>query len=105
MVSTVRHKPESAGEGAQEMRKPVLAVLAAALAVTLTPAGASAATPDPLDWGACPEGAVGGPFAAQVHCTTVSVPLDYAKPEARAIEVMVSRLASQNPAERRGVLL
>jgi pimeloyl-ACP methyl ester carboxylesterase len=88
------------------MRKAVVAVLAtAAMAVTLTPAGASATTPEPLEWGVCPEGAVTGPYASQVQCTTVPVPLDYTKPEGKTIEVMVSRLASQNPAVRRGVLL
>jgi pimeloyl-ACP methyl ester carboxylesterase len=87
------------------MRKLVLAILAAALAVTLIPGGVSATTPDPLKWGACPEGAVTGPYAALVQCATVPVPLDYTKPDGKQIEVMVSRLASQNPAKRRGVLL
>jgi pimeloyl-ACP methyl ester carboxylesterase len=88
------------------MRKAVVAVVAAAaMAVTLAPVGASATTPDPLGWGACPEGAVTGPVAPQVQCTTVPVPLDYTTPEGKTIEIMISRLASQNPAKRRGVLL
>lgn len=68
---------------------------------------AAAAEPPPaaLEWGECPEGAATGPAAAQLRCATVPVPVDYDDPDGPTIEVMVSRLASQKPDERRGVLM
>ncbi|RDG35549.1 alpha/beta hydrolase [Streptomyces corynorhini] len=86
-----------------------LALTAAALAVTVLPASASAATPPPptapapgtLRWGPCPEGA----SAPRLECSTLEVPLDYRDPDGRRIEVAVSRLASEKPSRRRGVLL
>ncbi|HEU5470265.1 MAG TPA: alpha/beta hydrolase [Actinophytocola sp.] len=41
----------------------------------------------------------------QLQCATLDVPLDYRNPSGATIEVAVSRLASPNPAKRRGVLL
>jgi pimeloyl-ACP methyl ester carboxylesterase len=41
----------------------------------------------------------------RVECATLEVPLDYRKPDGRQIEIAVSRLASQVPSKRRGVLL
>ncbi|GAA2333277.1 alpha/beta hydrolase [Streptomyces kunmingensis] len=79
---------------------------AAVAAATSLPAAASSAattptTPDALRWGPCPEGVA----APRLECSTLDVPLDYRNPDGRQIEVAVSRLASQKPSKRRGVLL
>ncbi|MFF1923567.1 alpha/beta hydrolase [Streptomyces sp. NPDC058221] len=79
-----------------------LALAATTLAATLIPAGPAApATPGPLRWGPCPKEAA----APRLTCSTLEVPLDYRDPDGRQIKVAVSRLASRNPAQRRGVLL
>lgn len=52
-----------------------------------------------LAWGACP-----GVDDPRLRCATVRVPLDHARPAGRTIELMVSRLAAADPAERRGAL-
>ncbi|MCW8102534.1 alpha/beta hydrolase [Streptomyces tauricus] len=94
-----------------------LAFTAAALTVTVLPASASTATPSSpasattgatttpapgtLRWGPCPQGAA----APRLQCSTLEVPLDYRHPDGRKIEVAVSRLASEKPSRRRGVLL
>ncbi|TDC31735.1 alpha/beta hydrolase [Kribbella albertanoniae] len=54
-------------------------------------------------WGKCPTGVA--PGSPQLQCAKIPVPLDYAKPDGRKIEIMISRLASAKPAKRRGVLL
>lgn len=63
------------------------------------------APPQP-QWVACPEG-VENPEegAAQLQCTTVPVPLNYDDPDGTQIDITISRLASENPDARRGVLL
>jgi pimeloyl-ACP methyl ester carboxylesterase len=63
----------------------------------------AAAEPVKLAWGKCPTGVA--PGAPQLRCAKVPVPLDYSKPDGRKIEIVISRLASAKPAERRGVLL
>ncbi|MFD0053171.1 alpha/beta hydrolase [Streptomyces sp. NPDC127168] len=84
-----------------------LTLTAAALAATALPAAASPAadtgTPPPstLEWGPCPEGA----DAPRLRCSTLEVPLDYRDPDGRRIEIAVSRLASEKPSRRRGVLI
>jgi pimeloyl-ACP methyl ester carboxylesterase len=40
-----------------------------------------------------------------MRCATLEVPLDYQRPSGRKIEITVSRLPSQHPQKRRGVLL
>ncbi|MFE2110730.1 alpha/beta hydrolase [Kitasatospora sp. NPDC059463] len=73
----------------------------------LTPATAFAAG-DPLQpyaqqelrWERCDAGR-----PAAFECAKVKVPLDYADPGGRKIEVAVSRVAATNPGERHGVLL
>ncbi|GAB7046224.1 alpha/beta hydrolase [Catenuloplanes indicus] len=81
----------------------------AALAGLLGMAGALIAMPPAtaapaLHWAACPADAAINPLVA-VQCATVPVPLDYADPDGEQIEIMISRVASPNPAKRRGVLL
>lgn len=72
-------------------------------------AAAGAQRPDAgsLDWGKCPDlGALEGtPQAAALQCATLTVPLDYDKPNGKTIELAISRLRSTAPDERRGVLL
>ncbi|MFG2390356.1 alpha/beta hydrolase [Streptomyces lavendulae] len=80
---------------------PLLAagIAAAAFLSTLTPAAASPA-PAGLRWQPC-----GGPAPAALQCATLTVPLDYADPGGRKIDIAVSRLRASRPQERRGVLL
>ena len=47
----------------------------------------------------------GDAAAPGLECSTIKVPLDYQDPGGRQIDVAISRLASKNPAQRRGVLL
>ncbi|WP_152360851.1 alpha/beta hydrolase [Microlunatus speluncae] len=56
-----------------------------------------------LAWGACPEGTA--PTNPLLECATLPVPLDYDDPDGRTIDIMISRLPSQNPEERRGILI
>lgn len=63
-------------------------------------------TAEPLEWSTCPEGVenpADGP--ARLQCATVPVPLDYADPDGRQIDITISRLPSGKPDVRRGVLL
>ncbi|MGW7350273.1 alpha/beta hydrolase [Streptomyces sp. NPDC054784] len=99
-------------------RKLALALAVTATAVAVIP-GASAAmrdtpsSPEPLSWKACPKEEkkptkADDPVAdaaARLECTTLEVPLDYRHPDGRKIDIAVSRLASESPAKRRGVLL
>ncbi|MCP2183224.1 TAP-like protein [Prauserella alba] len=106
----------------EHMRKAVTCVLTAAFVLSAVPgvsaaAGSAApgvpsamsATPtqngpiagDSLRWGPCP----GEVSAPSLECSTLTVPVDYRKPDGRKIELAVSRLPSQDPSKRRGVLL
>ncbi|WP_330275968.1 alpha/beta hydrolase [Lentzea sp. NBC_00516] len=76
-----------------------VALVVTALLATAVPAGSAAA--QTLTWGACPEGAA----APRLECSTLEVPLDHHNPGGERIEIAISRLASENPAKRRGVLL
>ncbi|MFC9685978.1 alpha/beta hydrolase [Streptomyces sp. NPDC056948] len=78
-----------------------LTVAATAGAASLIPGVSVAATPDPVRWGPCPE-KVASP---RLECSTLEVPLDYRDPDGRQIEIAISRLASEEPSRRRGVLL
>ncbi|WP_435842888.1 alpha/beta fold hydrolase [Streptomyces lavendulae] len=42
---------------------------------------------------------------ATYECATIKVPLDYRRPEGRRIDLAISRIKSQNPAKRHGVML
>lgn len=78
-------------------------MVTAGLAAWLVAAPAEAAPRTEPAWGACPEDVETGGQA--LECTTVPVPLDYSAPDGTTIDLTVSRLASTNPATRRGVLL
>ncbi|SFO15605.1 hypothetical protein SAMN05421805_11062 [Saccharopolyspora antimicrobica] len=58
------------------------------------------ASADALEWGPCPEG-----IAPGLECSTLEVPLDYRDPGGRQVKLAISRLASEKPSQRRGVLL
>ncbi|WP_424186852.1 alpha/beta hydrolase [Actinokineospora sp. G85] len=77
-----------------------VALAAAAVAVAVVPVS-HAATPEALRWGPCPADVT----SPGLRCSTLRVPLDYRHPGGRQIEIVLSRLASENPARRRGVLL
>ncbi|MFF8550582.1 alpha/beta hydrolase [Streptomyces albidoflavus] len=100
-----------------------LALSATAATLTALPGAAAARTPETLRWKPCAEeqrqpaetpkdaqDAKGGegaevPELPPLECATLDVPLDYADPGGRQIEIAVSRLASEKPERRRGVLL
>ncbi|ASR37586.1 hydrolase [Prauserella marina] len=83
------------------MRKTLTLAFVTAVAVTAVPGVSTAASPDTVQWGPCPE-EVTSPL---LECSTLEVPLDYRDPDGEKIEIAISRLASENPAQRRGVLL
>ena len=71
---------------------------------TPTPPPTPTPTPTPpVAWGECPDDVL-DPYA-QLQCVLIPVPLDYTQPDGEKIELMVSRHASTNPSERRGVLM
>ncbi|HEX7302960.1 alpha/beta hydrolase [Lentzea sp.] len=76
-------------------------VTAAAAALVAAPGASSAAPVTKVNWVACPADVA----LQDLECGTLSVPLDYREPEGRRTEVMISRLASKNPAKRKGILL
>jgi pimeloyl-ACP methyl ester carboxylesterase len=77
--------------------------LVAAPAMAQEPGAPPAPPAPPVVWGDCPDDVL-DPFA-QLQCVLIPVPLDYSNPESDTIELMVSRHASTNPSERRGVLM
>ncbi|WP_329331817.1 alpha/beta hydrolase [Streptomyces sp. NBC_00663] len=88
-------------------RTALLSVLTAAAAAL--PAAPAHATPPPapaLHFGACPDTVPQPAAPDRVECARLGVPLDWAHPDGRRIEVAVSRVpASGTPAEHRGALL
>ncbi|GAB3815331.1 alpha/beta hydrolase [Kribbella italica] len=55
-----------------------------------------------MKWAPCPPDVV---QYVPLECAKLDVPLDYRKPEGRQIEIALSRLASKDPSQRRGILL
>ncbi|MEW1612226.1 MULTISPECIES: alpha/beta hydrolase [unclassified Streptomyces] len=84
-----------------------LTLTAAVTPAAVTPAAHSrpvgAAAP-PLAWRPC-EPPAGTPFPAGQECAELRVPLDYADPGGRTVEVAVTRLRTDRPDARRGTLL
>ncbi|CDR08605.1 alpha/beta hydrolase [Streptomyces iranensis] len=106
-------------------------VAATAVALTVIPEvsvatpDTAATTQDTVRWGPCSEKADSARKAAspskaasadkaasarkaassRLECSTLKVPLDYRDPGGRQIEIAISRLASEKPSQRRGVLL
>lgn len=58
-----------------------------------------------VEWGACPADVATEAAPYVLTCAKIPVPLDYADPDGEQIELQLSRMASDNPAARRGVLL
>ncbi|WP_406346489.1 alpha/beta hydrolase [Streptomyces sp. NBC_00648] len=86
----------------------VLSALAATIAA-LAPATPVQATTTPAPsprFGPCPESIPAPAAPAQVECGSLSVPLDWERPDGEHIRIAVSRVrASGPPEERRGILL
>ena len=85
------------------MRKPAsITVLLSFLPLLLvTPpmqAASASAVPAAIAWTPCAEDSV-------VECGTLTVPLDYTRPDGRTLSIAVSRLPAADPDRRRGVLL
>lgn len=78
----------------------VAAMLGLASSVVAPTATAQQAGPA---WGPCPADVK--TETVVLECATIPVPLNYSDPGGEQIELMVSRLASKNPAKRRGVLM
>ncbi|WP_328692479.1 alpha/beta hydrolase [Streptomyces phaeochromogenes] len=77
-------------------------VLGLTLPLTATASTApTALRAKPLDWTKCE----GTGFGPRQECATVDVPMDYADPGGEKIGIAVSRIRSEKPAVRRGVLL
>ncbi|MGI5192836.1 alpha/beta hydrolase [Streptomyces sp. CA-288835] len=77
-----------------------VALAATTVAATATPGVSVAATPDTVRWGPCPKDVA----SPRLECSTLEVPLDYRDPDGKQIEIAISRLASKEPSQRRGVL-
>ncbi|MEW2496132.1 alpha/beta hydrolase [Streptomyces nodosus] len=78
------------------------AVLLGLVAPLTLAAPASATAPgSALHWTECRTGAPG----PRQQCATVKVPLDYAVPAGRKIDIVVSRVRAEKPSARRGALL
>lgn len=81
------------------------AVTAALVVTVASLVGSAPATAAPaIEWGACPPEIVSQPGGEALQCGSMSVPLDYTKPNGQHISVAVSKLAAP-PGKRRGVLL
>ncbi|MFI8277736.1 alpha/beta fold hydrolase [Streptomyces sp. NPDC085929] len=79
-------------------------LVAASLPLLTAPQAAAAQTPGYMRqkpaWHRCsPDRPV------DYECATLKVPLDYQHPEGRTLDLAISRMKSENPAKRRGVLL
>ncbi|MFJ6082518.1 alpha/beta hydrolase [Streptomyces sp. NPDC092369] len=80
----------------------LIAVSSLLLGLTAPLAAHASTSPqaDALDWSACGSGA-----DPRQECATLQVPLDYADPDGRRIDIAVSRIAAEKPSTRRGALL
>ncbi|MEU0685921.1 alpha/beta hydrolase [Streptomyces uncialis] len=54
-----------------------------------------------VDWGMCADASLA---ASGTECAHLTVPLDHGHPQGRTIRIAVSRIASTDPARRRGIL-
>ncbi|MGX2995317.1 alpha/beta hydrolase [Streptomyces sp. JNUCC 64] len=76
-------------------------LLSAVPATAAAPAAAPAGTPvQRLAWERCDPDPT-----SVVECATLTVPVDYRKPEGRTIGIAVSRIKATDPSKRRGALL
>ena len=85
-------------------RNIMLITASAAILGPTLPLTAMASTPvssNPLEWVKCE----GRGLDPRQECATVEVPMDYSDPGGKKIGIAVSRIPSEKPAARRGVLL
>ncbi|GAA3071982.1 alpha/beta hydrolase [Streptomyces glomeratus] len=75
--------------------------IAAPFAATVPASAAAAAPASSLHWTRC----AGSGLDPRQECASVEVPMDYADPGGRKIDVVMSRIPSEKPATRRGALL
>ncbi|MGW5617371.1 alpha/beta hydrolase [Streptomyces sp. NPDC003877] len=85
----------------QIFRRASWAAASAVLFCLAVPLTASAGSAEPLKWSACP----GEGLDPRQRCATVEVPMDYSDPDGRTLQIAVSRIPSEKPSARRGVLL
>lgn len=80
----------------------LIAVSALLLGLTAPLAAHASTLPksEALDWSACGSGS-----DPRQECATLQVPLDYADPGGRRIDIALSRIAAEKPSARRGALL
>jgi len=83
----------------------LLAVLGLAGALAVPAAADVRPDASQVEWGTCPADVAAEAAPYVLDCATVPVPLDYADPDGEQIELQLSRLASDDPAKRRGALL
>ncbi|WP_209312243.1 alpha/beta hydrolase [Streptomyces lonarensis] len=92
-------------------RRPIVrtSALVAVLGLSVPLATAHAATEDPngpdVEWSACPDDVLAEAAPVDLECATVSVPVDYADPDGDHLDLLISRVASNNPEQRRGTLM
>ncbi|MFD5095122.1 alpha/beta fold hydrolase [Amycolatopsis thailandensis] len=88
-------------------RNRVAIVLLATTMAALTAPALASASPASLDWKLCKDVAKGWEPAddQRTECAMVPVPVDYAKPDGRKIDIAVSRRKATDPARRQGVVL
>ncbi|MEU5753580.1 alpha/beta hydrolase [Streptomyces sp. NPDC047829] len=80
----------------------VVGVSTALLGITAPVTASAASRPaEPLVWTACQ----GTGLDPRQQCATLRVPMDHADPDGPRIDIAVSRIPSENPDARRGVLL
>lgn len=85
---------------------PLLAVGLLASGVPLLSATGASAAPADLDSARGPAWHRCSPDQpASYECATIKVPLDYQRPRGRTIDLAISRVKSENPAKRHGVML
>ncbi|MCO8273877.1 alpha/beta hydrolase [Actinoplanes sp. TRM 88003] len=72
--------------------------------VAVGPAAMAREAAPEVKWEACPAEVV-MPAPVAVQCAKIPVPLDYREPGGEQIDIMISKVASTNPAQRRGILL
>ncbi|GAB2485058.1 hypothetical protein GCM10027063_28640 [Promicromonospora xylanilytica] len=101
-----RRRPRARGRGAALLAVlSLVGALAAPAAADVRPDDAGSEPTARLEWGPCPADVAEEAAPYVLTCATVPVPLDYSDPDGEQIELQLSRMASDNPAKRRGVLL
>ncbi|WP_130797380.1 alpha/beta hydrolase [Streptomyces otsuchiensis] len=77
------------------------------LTVPLATAHAVAEEPDgpEVRWSACPDDVLAEAAPVDLECATVPVPVDYSDPDGEQIDLLISRVASASPDQRRGTLM